>query len=220
MKIQAKIPFTYMYPEAEPVTKKTVYWWKSSFVIETPGGSGTSVENVAWTYNPKAPVTVIFDGIKYENVPAESLYIGEEIEGTPDFTNYPFFAGSDEGTVYLAAKDAGTHTLWLVCGEKTINKLTITCSSESVNGICPTWNLVDANDVVKEYYDEEGIDVGASKTENVVYCTSDPEFPAALAYAYDVEKTGGNALFDADGNITLPEGVTTGNIVLKYSQVR
>ena len=220
MKIKAKIPFTYMYPAPEPpepVVEETLYWFAGTVTIETDGGYGypnyeTSEGDFWGNAELQETVNIVWDGTLYENVPNAGGRVGE----SGSFANYPFYIVNDDGGVQTYAETAGDHTLKLVAGEYIVNTLTIKNDETSASGIWPGFNSVTENKVILPNNDvSEAIAPGASVTENVVYYTNDPEYPAALAYTYGAEKTGGNALYDDNGNITLPEGVTTGNIVLK-----
>jgi len=111
MKIQAKIPFTYLYPEEEP--SETYYWVKETVTTEYDGEAYNEAllsENAKIAIKIAAvhesALTVEVNGETYENLTPDQ-YGGY---GDITFAEYPFYFGAYD-YAYISTPTAGEYSL-------------------------------------------------------------------------------------------------------------
>ncbi len=153
MKIKAKIPFTYMYPAPEPVPAE-IYWAKDTVTIPD-GMVGVEFDDDvlnAVLGSGISPLTIIFNGERFENVPCEGGSCGP----------IGIYSG-DDSKCWLDG-EPGTYTIWVVCESKP-TELSATLDDTSTEAATVLLFELEG-DTVKE--GENNLDIGETITRSVV----------------------------------------------------
>lgn len=163
MKIQAKIPFTYLYPEEEPSGEVDLVKLTATTVAETPGSDASFLieDNLLIWQKLLASgtneVTVIFDGERYENVPIADRILGST-------ANYPFAVDRSNVDPYFYTTVEGEHTIEII-PEAYVLPVVITNGDTVVS----TWEMgvfkIGADNIAE--MEQINVAAGATKTENV-----------------------------------------------------
>lgn len=162
MKIQAKIPFTYLYPEEGPSEK--YYWINETGEYESDQGvyfylfekkvNARGLFSIAAEY-----VSIEFDGVLYKNVPIneDDSYGAPYLDDHFDWSVYPFNIYSDG----CAANTGGEHIV-KVFYNLPIVKLTIENAGENNGGYYVA--SFDENGILTTEFFDNSVAPGSSPT--------------------------------------------------------